>query len=110
MVPAEPKSSAHVTSVTTTRASQARALRLTATSSAEQCARVLPRPLLDRARRTTGDALDCVGDDRRMALSRVSIQLGEGRRQPLRLTTAERPGLELFIGEIHVPDRNGQNS
>src|SRR4030095_12885527 len=99
-----------MTTVTTTRASQARALRLTPTSSAEQCARVLARPLLDRARRTTGDALDCVGDARRRALSRVGIQLDEARRQPLRLTTADRSGLELYVGEVHVPDRNGQDS
>jgi hypothetical protein len=44
-----------------------------------------------------------------MALSRVDIQLGERRREPLRLTTADRPGFELFVGEIHVPDRNGQD-
>jgi hypothetical protein len=48
--------------------------------------RVSLGPLLHRVGRPTGDALDRVGNDRRMALLGVRVQLNQRDRLPVTLT------------------------
>lgn len=52
---------------------------------------MIPRPLLQRSRRATGEARDRVGDNRRVALPGVGVQLDERGGLPLRLTARQEP-------------------
>jgi hypothetical protein len=71
---------------------------------------VISRPSFKSPRRTAGDALDRVGNDRRMALPRVGVQLHQRGGLPRGLAVPHQASLQLFVGEVNVSHRPAKNA
>jgi hypothetical protein len=55
------------------------------------------------------DALDGIGDHRRMALPGVPIELDQRRRLPVTLTARQESSPTLFVGQVNVAHRPFEN-